>query len=48
MAYNVPHTLFGRPFRASLMMSSLTPHSALLHVGLKSLIPTGLLRNISE
>ncbi|OAV68552.1 hypothetical protein Barb4_02036 [Bacteroidales bacterium Barb4] len=29
------------------MYLSLTPHSALLHVGLKSQVPTGLQRNIS-
>ncbi|OAV69080.1 hypothetical protein Barb4_01860 [Bacteroidales bacterium Barb4] len=41
------HIILGRPFRTSLMVSSLTPHSASLHVGLKSLAPSGHLRNIS-
>ncbi|OAV74725.1 hypothetical protein Barb7_01738 [Bacteroidales bacterium Barb7] len=34
-------------FRTSLIVPFLTPHSALLHVGLKSLAPSGHLHNIS-
>ncbi|OAV70205.1 hypothetical protein Barb4_01517 [Bacteroidales bacterium Barb4] len=44
------HIIFDRPFRTSLMVSSLTPHSASrraasLYVGLKSFAPSGHLRN---
>ncbi|OAV75235.1 hypothetical protein Barb7_01153 [Bacteroidales bacterium Barb7] len=35
-------------FQNSLMMLFLAPHSAALHVGLKSLAPSGHLRNISN
>ncbi|OAV69849.1 hypothetical protein Barb4_01585 [Bacteroidales bacterium Barb4] len=38
---------FGRPFRTFLtVFPLLTPHSAALHVGLKSLAPSGHLRSI--
>ncbi|OAV64836.1 Peptidyl-dipeptidase dcp [Bacteroidales bacterium Barb6XT] len=47
MIINVPHKLFGRPFRTFLTVSHLTPHSASLHMGLKSFVPLELLRNIS-
>ncbi|OAV65624.1 hypothetical protein Barb4_03267 [Bacteroidales bacterium Barb4] len=39
--------IFGRPFRTSLPALILTPHSASLHVRLKSFVPSGHLRNIS-
>ncbi|OAV69352.1 hypothetical protein Barb6XT_00527 [Bacteroidales bacterium Barb6XT] len=39
MVYNT--YIFGRPFRTSLSASLLTPHSATLHVGLKSPVPFG-------
>ncbi|OAV64290.1 hypothetical protein Barb4_04260 [Bacteroidales bacterium Barb4] len=40
--------IFGRPFRTSLSASFLTPHSATLHMGLKSFAPFGASANISE
>ncbi|OAV70088.1 hypothetical protein Barb4_01528 [Bacteroidales bacterium Barb4] len=43
MVYNAIQ--FGRPCRTYLPTSSLTPHSATLHVGLKSLAPLGHLHN---
>ncbi|OAV70196.1 hypothetical protein Barb4_01508 [Bacteroidales bacterium Barb4] len=43
MTHHIPHKLFGRPFRTSQVMAFLTPHSALLHVGLKSSVPPRLL-----
>ncbi|OAV74312.1 hypothetical protein Barb7_02197 [Bacteroidales bacterium Barb7] len=39
---------FCHPFRKPLAVSFQTPHSAALHVGLKSLAPLGHLRNISN
>ncbi|OAV71474.1 F-ATPase subunit 6 [Bacteroidales bacterium Barb4] len=44
MIDNVAYKLFGRPFRTFLSALPLTPHSASLHVGLKSAVPSGLLR----
>ncbi|OAV74435.1 hypothetical protein Barb7_02069 [Bacteroidales bacterium Barb7] len=38
---------YNRSFRTFLAVSPLTPHSAALHVGLKSPAPEGHLRNIS-
>ncbi|OAV74296.1 hypothetical protein Barb7_02218 [Bacteroidales bacterium Barb7] len=44
--FTIQHIIFSRSFRTSLIVSSLTPHSATLHVGLKSFAPSGHLRNI--
>ncbi|OAV67466.1 hypothetical protein Barb6XT_01452 [Bacteroidales bacterium Barb6XT] len=43
---NMPHTLSGHPFRVFPAVLPLTPHSATLHVGLKSAVPSGRLWNI--
>ncbi|OAV75885.1 hypothetical protein Barb7_00465 [Bacteroidales bacterium Barb7] len=48
MTHYVLHTLFGRPFRTFPTVLPLTPHSASLHVGLKSIAPSGHLHNISK
>ncbi|OAV68744.1 hypothetical protein Barb6_02086 [Bacteroidales bacterium Barb6] len=40
------HYIFGRPFRAFLTVFPLTPHSASLHVGLKSVVSLGLFWDI--
>ncbi|OAV64515.1 hypothetical protein Barb4_04034 [Bacteroidales bacterium Barb4] len=47
MINNIPHKLFGRPFRTPLVVPSLTPHSASLHVGLKYIALSGHLHNMS-